>query len=215
MTETVVVVDSGSGNLHSAAKALEHAARGAGIDATVSVTADAEAVRHADRIVLPGQGAFGDCMAAVNGNPGMREALEYAVRERGRPFLGICVGMQMLARVGHENGRHEGLGWIGGEVERMAPEGDLKIPHMGWNELRRFGVPHPVTEVLEEDDHVYFVHSYRFRCDNPADELAYAEYGGRVAAIIGRDNMVGVQFHPEKSQAVGLKLITAFMGWRP
>ena len=212
MTETIVIVDFGAGNLHSAAKAFEHAAREADLRVQVVVSADAHAVRHADRIVLPGQGAFGDCIGALNAIPDMRAALDYTVLERGKPFLGICIGMQLMARVGFENGRFEGLGWIPGEVTRMTPEG-LKVPHMGWNELVRFGLPHPVTDVLEPGDHAYFVHSYQVQPDDMAHMLAYCDYGGRMPAIIARDNMVGMQFHPEKSQAVGLKLLTAFMRW--
>jgi glutamine amidotransferase len=214
MTQTIVVIDYGSGNLHSAAKALEHAAAMAGLRAQVIVSGDAYAVGHADRLVLPGQGAFGDCITALNAVPGMRDALDYAVIERGKPFLGICVGMQLLARVGHENGRFEGLGWIDGEVTRMTPD-NLKIPHMGWNELIRMGLPHPVTDVLQPGDHAYFVHSYQFVPGNNADLLAYTDYGARVPAIIGRGNIVGMQFHPEKSQAVGLKLLDAFLRWNP
>ncbi len=214
MTQTIVVIDYASGNLHSAAKALEHAVAEAGLRAQVVVSGDAHAVRHADRLVLPGQGAFGDCITALNAVPGMREALDYAVIERGKPFLGICVGMQLLARSGYENGRFEGLGWLEGEVVKMTPE-DLKIPHMGWNELTRFGLVHPVTEVLQPGDHAYFVHSYQFVPDNMATLLAYTDYGARIPAIVGRDNIVGMQFHPEKSQAVGLKLVGAFLKWEP
>ena len=164
--------------------------------------------------MLPGQGAFGDCITALNAVPDMRAALEYAVIEQETPFLGICVGMQLLARAGHENGHFEGLGWIDGEVTRMAPE-DLKIPHMGWNELVRLGLAHPVTDALQPGDHAYFVHSYQFAPANPAHLLAYADYGGRVPAIVGRDNIAGMQFHPEKSQEVGLKLLRAFLSWQP
>jgi glutamine amidotransferase len=214
MTETIVVVDYGAGNLHSAAKALEHAAAVAGLRARIVVSGDASVVRNAQRIVLPGQGSFGDCINAINTIPGLRAALDYSVIERSKPFLGICVGMQLMARIGHEDGHHEGLGWIPGEVSRMAA-GGLKIPHMGWNELVRFGIPHPVTAVLTPGDHAYFVHSYQFVPDDMADLLAYTEYGSRIPAIIGRRNMVGMQFHPEKSQDVGLKLITAFLRWHP
>jgi glutamine amidotransferase len=206
--ESIVVVDCGSGNLHSAAKALEHEAT----NATVAISADPAVVRQADRLVLPGQGAFGDCMAGLNAAPGLRDALTEMVIERQRPFLGICVGMQMLATTGYEDGIHAGLGWIPGEVRRLAAAPGLKIPHMGWNELV-IDAPHPVMAGLQPGDHVYFVHSYAMICDNPAHELAHAEYGQPVPAIIGRGNLVAMQFHPEKSQAVGLGLIRAFLEW--
>jgi glutamine amidotransferase len=214
MTESIVVVDYGTGNLHSAAKALEHAAQSADLQTRVVVSSEARVIRNAQRIVLPGQGAFGDCINAINYTPGLREALDYSVIERGKPFLGICVGMQLMARMGHEDGLHEGLNWIPGEVTKMAA-GGLKIPHMGWNELVRFGSVHPVSGVLMPGDHAYFVHSYQFVPDDMADLLAYSEYGSRVPAMIGRRNMIGMQFHPEKSQAVGLKLLTAFLRWQP
>jgi glutamine amidotransferase len=214
VTETIVVIDYGSGNLHSAAKALEHAAATAGLRAEIMVSGDPHLVRRADRVVLPGQGAFGDCIGALNAIDGMRAALDFAVMEQKKPFLGICVGMQLMARWGFENGRHEGLGWLRGEVVKMNPPG-LKIPHMGWNELVHFGLVHPVTQVLKPGDHAYFVHSYQFVPDDMADLLAYTDYGARVPAIVGRGNMIGMQFHPEKSQDVGLKLVTAFLEWRP
>jgi glutamine amidotransferase len=207
--ESIVVVDCGSGNLHSCAKAFEHEAA----NASVTISADPAMVRRADRLVLPGQGAFGDCMAGLNAAPGLRDALQDMVIEKQRPFLGICVGMQMLATTGYEDGTHAGLGWIPGEVVRLEPAPGLKIPHMGWNELVT-DTPHPVTAGLMPGDHVYFVHSYIMTCADPAHELAHADYGQRIPAIVGRDNLLGMQFHPEKSQVVGLGLIRAFLGWR-
>ncbi|MGE0716004.1 MAG: imidazole glycerol phosphate synthase subunit HisH [Alphaproteobacteria bacterium] len=212
---TVAVVDYGSGNLRSAAKAVARAARESGHDQPVLVTADPDAVRGADRIVLPGVGAFGDCRHGLDAVGGMVEALEEAVRRRGRPFLGICVGMQLMAERGIEHGVHPGLGWLPGEVGALTPDDPgLKIPHMGWNELARPRA-HPVLEGLVAGDHVYFVHSYCIRPTDPADILAETDYGGPVAAVVGRDNMVGTQFHPEKSQAAGLRLLANFLAWRP
>lgn len=211
---SVAIVDYGSGNLKSAAKAFERAARELGASAGVLVTADADAVAGADRVVLPGVGAFGDCRRGIERVPGMLEALEEAVRRRGAPFLGICVGMQLMAARGHEHGVHEGLGWIPGEVVEMAAVG-LKVPHMGWNDLRLAVPDHPVLEGVSTGDHAYFVHGYRMDCANADDILADVAYGGAVAAAVGRDNMVGTQFHPEKSQGVGLRMIANFLRWRP
>ena len=205
----VALIDYGSGNLRSAEKALARAG------AEVTVTADPETVAKAQRIVLPGVGAFGDCMAGLSAIPGMIEALEEAVLKRGAPFLGICVGMQLLASVGREFGDHEGLGWIEGEVVRLAPSDPaLKIPHMGWNELA-IARPHPVLAGIYPGANVYFVHSYAMHPAHPADTLATADYGGAFAAVVGRDNILGTQFHPEKSQAVGLSLLGNFLAWRP
>jgi len=216
---TVAVIDYGSGNLRSAAKALERAVAELGLDLAVAVTGEAERVAAAERIVLPGVGAFGDCMAGLSALPGMRDALEDAVLRRGRPFLGICVGMQLMADHGIEHGRRPGLGWIAGEVGPLAPaDPALKIPHMGWNELDVVA-PHPVLAGLGDGEggraHAYFVHSYALRCDDRAHVLATVDYGGPVAAVVGRDNMIGTQFHPEKSQSVGLALLRNFLGWRP
>lgn len=212
--ETVALIDYGSGNLRSAAKAIERAAGEAESSYSVLVTSDADAVRHADRIVLPGVGAFADCKRGLSEVPGMLEALEEVVHRRGRPFLGICVGMQLMARRGREYGVTEGLGWIEGEVARLEIEDPaLKIPHMGWNELNVLR-PHPVLAGLPAGAHAYFVHSYAFRAEDPADVIATADYGGPFAAVIGRDNLVGTQFHPEKSQATGLALIANFLKWR-
>lgn len=211
----VAIIDYGSGNLRSAAKAFERAISDAGLAMDVVVTADADAVRNADRIVLPGVGAFGDCKRGLESLPGMVEAMTERVMRGGRPFLGICVGMQLLATIGREHGTHRGLNWIVGEVVAMEPaDGSLKIPHMGWNDLR-VRRSHPVLDGLPDDAHAYFVHSYRFVPADPLHMLASVEYGGVVAAVVGRDNIVGTQFHPEKSQATGLQVITNFLKWRP
>lgn len=212
---TIAVVDYGSGNLRSAAKALARAARDSGDPRPVAVTADPELVRRADHVVLPGVGAFGDCRRGLGAVTGMIEALEDAVRRGGRPFLGICVGMQLMADRGVEHGTHPGLGWIAGEVRVIEPQDrSLKIPHMGWNELGPVAA-HPVLGGLRQGDHVYFVHSYAIRPARPADLLVETDYGGPIAAIVGRDNMIGTQFHPEKSQAAGLRLLADFLAWRP
>jgi glutamine amidotransferase len=209
------IVDYGSGNLRSAAKAFERAAREAGIATEVVVTADAAVVREAERVVLPGVGAFADCRRGLAAVPGMEAALEEAVRRRGRPFLGICVGMQLLAERGREFETVEGLGWIAGEVRVIAPaEPQLKVPHMGWNELEPVAA-HPVLSGIAPGEHVYFVHSYGFHAADRRDLLATTDYGGEITAAIGRDNLVGTQFHPEKSQAAGQKLIANFLRWRP
>ncbi|CAO3417089.1 imidazole glycerol phosphate synthase subunit HisH [Azospirillum endophyticum] len=217
--ETVALIDYGSGNLRSAAKAIERAAGEAEASYTILVTSDADAVRRADRVVLPGVGAFADCKRGLSEVPGMLDALEETVHRRGRPFLGICVGMQLMAERGREYGVTEGLGWIPGEVVKLEPSDPaLKIPHMGWNELniRR---PHPVLAGLPEGAHAYFVHSYqfkpaRFEPTDPDTLIASADYGGPFAAVVGRDNLVGTQFHPEKSQATGLALIANFLRWK-
>lgn len=211
---TIAVIDYGSGNLHSAAKAIELAARENG--ETVSVTSDAKALKDAKRIVLPGVGAFADCKRGLAGLPGMIEALEKEVIKNGKPFLGICVGMQLMAERGLEDGVHDGLGWIKGEVRKLTPsDPTLKIPHMGWNDLQMTSKRHPLFKGLESGSDVYFVHSYHLVCKNERDVLAETDYGGSVAAVIGRDNMAGTQFHPEKSQAVGLTLIANFLAWNP
>ena len=213
---TVAIVDYGSGNLRSAAKAFERAARESGADDRVLVTANPREVASADRIVLPGVGAFADCRAGLYGVPGMVDTLQREVIERAKPFLGICVGMQLMATRGVEYGIHTGLDWIAGDVIRIEPGKDhLKIPHMGWNDLILDQPDHPVLADLRTGDHVYFVHSYAFVPASPRDCLAHADYGGPVTAMVARDNMVGTQFHPEKSQAVGLRLIANFLRWRP
>ncbi|WP_395015677.1 imidazole glycerol phosphate synthase subunit HisH [Dongia sp.] len=208
----VVVVDYGAGNLKSAAKALMEAAKGSGVE--VAVTADPQTVRHADRIVLPGVGAFADCKAGLESLPGMVEALSETVLEKRRPFLGICVGMQLMATLGIEYGEHPGLDWIKGRVVKLRPgDANLKIPQIGWNNLS--ASPHPVLRGLPKDADAYFVHSYHFVAEDSADVLSRIDYGGPVVAAIGRDNLLGVQFHPEKSQAVGLKLLGDFLKWHP
>jgi len=213
---TVALIDYGSGNLRSAAKAFERAIREAGAAEAVAVTADPEVVRRAARVVLPGVGAFADCKRGLAALPGMLEALNEAVIEGGRPFLGICVGMQLMAEVGREYEVSDGLGWIKGEVVALKPaDPALKIPHMGWNELELAAAGHPVLAGIEAGAHAYFVHSYAMRCADPAHVLASVDYGGPVAAVVGRANLVGTQFHPEKSQRTGLRLITNFLAWKP
>ena len=212
---TVAIVDYGSGNLRSAAKAFERAAREAGTHERVVVTANPREVAEADRIVLPGVGAFADCRAGLYGVPGMVDVLQREVIERGKPFLGICVGMQLMASRGVEYGTHPGLDWIAGDVVRLEPaDRSLKIPHMGWNELLDLR-PHPLLEGIASGDHAYFVHSFHFKASAPATVLATTGYGGPVTAIVGRENLAGTQFHPEKSQATGLHFIGNFMRWRP
>jgi imidazole glycerol-phosphate synthase subunit HisH len=212
---TTIIVDYGSGNLRSAAKAFERAAAESGIATTIKVSGDAEDVRGAERIVLPGVGAFADCRRGLAAVSGMEEALDEAVRRRGRPFFGICVGMQLMAERGREFAVTEGLGWLRGEVAAIKPaDPDLKVPHMGWNELELRGA-HPVLAGLAEGTHVYFVHSYGIGGADPGDVLATAEYGGKLTAMVAHDNLVGTQFHPEKSQAAGLAMIANFLRWRP
>jgi len=212
----LAVVDYGSGNLRSAAKALERAASEAGLTTHVAITPDPDLVRSADRIVLPGVGAFGDCRRGLAALDGMVEALEETVIGAGRPFLGICVGMQLMATTGLEHGRHTGLGWVAGEVVAIDREAEgLKIPHMGWNGLNLIGSRHPVLKDLASDTHVYFVHSYMFQADDRSTVWAEVDYGGPVTAVVGRDNMIGTQFHPEKSQRAGLRLLTNFLQWNP
>jgi len=213
---TVVIIDYGSGNLRSAAKSFERAAREAGLDLEVVVTADPERVRVAERVVLPGVGAFGHCRAGLYALPGMVAALEEAVIARGRPFFGICIGMQLMAAVGREHGDHAGLGWIPGEVTALAPtDPALKIPHMGWNALEILKPEHPVLDGVDSGTYVYFVHGYELRPESAEHLLARAEYGGPMAAVVGRDNLFGTQFHPEKSQTAGLAIIGNFLRWRP
>jgi imidazole glycerol-phosphate synthase subunit HisH len=215
---STVIIDYGSGNLRSAEKAFERAASERGIAETVRVTADPDVVRHAERIVLPGVGAFRDCRDGLQAIPGMWETLEEQVRDHGKPFLGICVGMQLMASRGLEHGESHGFGWIPGDVARIEPaDPGLKVPHMGWNTLEA-RKPHPLIEGLRlgpEGLHAYFVHSYQLAPADPADLLAVTDYGGPVTAVVGRDNMAGTQFHPEKSQSLGLALIGNFLAWRP
>ena len=212
---TVAIVDYGSGNLRSAAKAIERAAREIGADDRVLVTSNPREVAEADRIVLPGVGAFADCRAGLYGVPGMVDTLRRAVIEQGKPFLGICVGMQLMATRGVEYGIHAGLDWIQGDVVRIDPGKDhLKIPHMGWNELSALK-PHALLEGIAQRDHAYFVHSFQLKASRQETVLALTDYGGPITAVVGRDNLAGTQFHPEKSQATGLKLIANFLRWKP
>ncbi len=215
---TVAIVDYGSGNLHSAAKAFERAAREQALAQPIVVTRDPDQVARADRVVLPGVGAFADCRRGLDAVSGMVDALNTSVRERGRPFLGICVGMQLMAERGREYEVVEGLGWIPGEVDRITPsDPKLKIPHMGWNTLdaRR---AHPLLDGIvlgPQGLHAYFVHSFHLNASERSDLVAEADYGGPVTAIVGRDTAVGTQFHPEKSQRLGLRLIGNFLKWKP
>ena len=218
MTETIAIIDYGSGNLRSAAKAFEREAGGLEDTPSIVVTADADLVRRADRIVLPGVGAFADCRAGLLAVAGMREALDSRVIHGGVPFLGICVGMQLMATRGLEKGVHDGLGWIPGDVVPLTPaDPALKVPHMGWNTLT-FTQSHPLLDGLVDGEaglHAYFVHSYHLATTDPATLLATADYGGPVTAAVGRDNLFGTQFHPEKSQTLGLALIRNFLRWKP
>jgi glutamine amidotransferase len=215
---SVAIVDYGSGNLHSAAKAFERAARESGHDQPILVTSKPDDILSADRIVLPGVGAFADCRRGLDEIPGMVTALEQRVLKDGRPFFGICVGMQLMADVGREHQVTPGLGWIPGEVIRISPtDAALKIPHMGWNTLDMRKV-HPLLDEIplgSDGLHAYFVHSYELKTANAGDLVAQADYGGPLTAIVGRDNMVGTQFHPEKSQRLGLRLIANFLKWTP
>jgi glutamine amidotransferase len=218
MAETVAIIDYGSGNLHSAAKAFERAASEAETGQAILVTSDPEAVRRADRVVLPGVGAYADCMAGLQRVDGMIAAMEDSVRKGGKPFLGICVGMQLLSERGYEHQVIEGLGWIEGEVRRIEPfDPSLKIPHMGWNTLNQHQ-EHPLLNGIpsgKEGWHAYFVHSYAVTRVPGGSLVADADYGGSITAIVARGNVAGTQFHPEKSQKLGLRLITNFLRWRP
>jgi imidazole glycerol-phosphate synthase subunit HisH len=215
---SVAIVDYGSGNLHSAAKAFERAARECGYAEPIVVTGDPDVVGRAERIVLPGVGAFADCRRGLDAVSGMVEALNARVRAQGRPFLGICVGMQLMAERGREYEVTAGLGWIPGEVDRITPsDPSLKIPHMGWNTLNEIR-PHKLIEgipVGPQGLHAYFVHSFHLKTAEPSSMVAQADYGGPVTAIVGSDTAVGTQFHPEKSQRLGLKLIANFLQWKP
>ncbi len=221
----VAIIDYGSGNLRSAAKAFERAA--AGRDITITVTDDAARLEAATHIVLPGVGAFADCISGLTAAKGMRDALEKQVREKKKPFLGICVGMQLLFDTGHEHGTYKGLGWIKGEVVKMGHQGlgireeqqspipnpqSLKIPHMGWNELAFPAPDHPLVAGIRHASHAYFVHSYHALCANPTDVVATTDYGQRITAVVAHGNIMGTQFHPEKSQETGLQLIGNFLG---
>jgi glutamine amidotransferase len=214
----VAIIDYGSGNLHSAAKAFERAAREEGSRLAIKVTAAPEEVLSAERIVLPGVGAFADCKAGLVASPGMIEALEEVVQGKGKPFLGICVGLQLMAARGLEHGVTPGLGWVEGEVRAIEPDDpSLKIPHMGWNTLR-LAREHALLDGIPTGDdglHAYFVHSYHLVPEDAGDLVATTDYGGAVTAFVARDNMAGSQFHPEKSQKLGLALIANFLKWQP
>jgi glutamine amidotransferase len=215
---SVVIIDYGSGNLHSAAKAFERASRDTGLATPVVVTADPGKVRSADRIVLPGVGAFKDCRDGLKAIPGMWETLEDEVITKAKPFLGICVGMQLMASRGLEHDVTEGFGWIPGDVKPITPrDASFKIPHMGWNTLEQRR-PHALLDGIELGEnglHAYFVHSFHLDAKNPSQVIATTEHGMAVTAMVGRDNMAGTQFHPEKSQSLGLSLIANFLRWRP
>jgi glutamine amidotransferase len=215
---TAAIIDYGSGNLHSAAKAFECAARGIEGLQKIVVTRDPDVVFRADRVVLPGVGAFADCRRGLDALDGMVQALTEVVRDKARPFLGICVGMQLMATRGREHVTTDGLDWIAGDVEKISPRDEsLKIPHMGWNTLDQIH-EHPVLDGLPlgpKGRHAYFVHSYHLNALNETDVLARADYGGPVTAVIGRDTAIGTQFHPEKSQRFGLALISNFLKWKP
>ena len=206
----IVVVDYGSGNLRSAAKALERVAEG-----PVQVTADPELVSQADYLIVPGQGAFADCLSGVKAIDGLYDAIADFALEQAKPYLGICVGMQLMATRGLEHGVHDGFGWIPGDIAPIKPsDPSLKIPQMGWNTLQETGASHPVLDGLAGED-VYFVHSYAFETAQADHQLMITDYAGDVTAVVGRDNVIGTQFHPEKSQTMGLKLLSQFLTWKP
>jgi glutamine amidotransferase len=212
---TTAIVDYASGNLHSAAKSFQRMAAETGRGGPVVVTADPATVRAAARIVLPGVGAFADCRAGLAAIPGLFEAIEARVIAERAPFLGICVGQQLMASLGHEHGRTPGFGWIPGDVVRLDPGNpSLKVPHMGWNALEDLA-PHPLLDGIAAGDHAYFVHSWHLVPEDPRHRLATTRHGTEVTAMVGRDNLAGTQFHPEKSQATGLRLIANFLAWRP
>jgi glutamine amidotransferase len=215
---TIALIDYGAGNLRSASKAFEHALAAIGASDTIAVTADPDIVAHAERVVLPGDGAFADCRRNLDAIPGMVEAIDLAIDTNGRPFLGICVGMQLLATRGVEHGVSPGLDRIAGEVRAVVPaDPGLKVPHMGWNTLNALR-DHPLVNGIElgpEGWHAYFLHSFHLVADEPEDVVAVADYGGEVTAIVARDNVAGTQFHPEKSQRLGLALIANFLAWKP
>jgi imidazole glycerol-phosphate synthase subunit HisH len=214
----IALIDYGAGNLHSAAKALERALLEAEMAGSVAITDDAAVVAKADRIVLPGDGAYADCMTQLKAAPGMIETLETRVRKAGVPFLGICVGMQLLATQGTEHGVTQGLGWLPGSVDRIEPkDASFKVPHMGWNTLDRF-TPHALLEGIALGPtglHAYFLHAYHLKADHAADVIAIADYGAPVTAVLARGNIAGTQFHPEKSQKLGLRLLANFLRWKP
>lgn len=209
-----VIIDYGSGNLRSMAKSCEKAAASLGKE--ILVTSNPDDIVKAERIILPGVGAFGDCAAGINAIDGMRETLEEQVQQKKKPFLGVCVGMQLLANKGFEHGEHAGFGWIEGEVIAIQPkDASYKVPHMGWNELIIDQLDHPALSGIKTGDHAYFVHSFHFSCKDKHAILGMVEYGSPLVAVIGKRNIIGTQFHPEKSQDVGLKLLTNFLTWQP
>ena len=218
MAERIAVIDYGAGNIRSVVKAIERAASDLGREVQLMATGSADAVAGADRIVLPGVGAFGQCATALRAVPGLEETLVRRVIEEGAPFLGICVGMQLLARRGEEHGTHRGLGWIPGDVVRIAPHDPMmKVPHMGWGRvsLRMPGLAHPALKHIEDGGQAYFVHSFHLQPSEHAHLLGATDYGGQITAIVGRDNILGTQFHPEKSQDYGLAFLRAFLDWTP
>ncbi len=210
----IALIDYGSGNIHSAARALRVAANNARKTREIRVTSDPDALATADRIVLPGVGHFADCMANLKARDGLIEALEDQVIKGGKPFLGICVGMQLMADIGLEDGETAGLGWISGRVERITPAENLAVPHMGWNALQ-LAAEHDVLQGLGAQSHTYFVHSYAFKASSQSTVMATVDYGQTITAAIGRDNLFGTQFHPEKSQKAGLQLLSNFVKWTP
>lgn len=212
--QTAVLIDYDSGNVHSAQRALVEAARLAGVDMTVELTSEADRVARADRVILPGVGHFAQCKGALAAKPGLIEAMEEAVHQRGVPFLGICVGMQLMADYGAEDGNTPGLGWIHGAVLPLDPGPGLRVPHMGWNDIAP-RMDHPLLGGLGPDPHAYFVHSYAFSPEDEANIAASSDYGRDFVAAVARDNLFGTQFHPEKSQALGLKLLANFLTWTP
>lgn len=214
MTNRLAIIDYGSGNLRSAAKSCERVVREGDLDCEVLVTSDPADLARASHVLLPGVGAFGDCRRGLNAVEGMVDALRTAVERDAKPFLGVCVGMQLMATRGLEYGTHEGLGWIDADCVFIAPEDpSLKVPHMGWNDLEILAPEHPVLAGIETGDHAYFVHSFHLDCRDPGTVAAQVDYGHKLTAIVARDNMVGVQFHPEKSQKTGLRLLANFLGW--
>lgn len=220
--ETLLIIDYGSGNLRSAAKSFEFIVREQEHNCTISISNNPTDIIKADRLVLPGQGAFGDCMSNLQNNPGMIEAIEQRVLKEARPFLGICVGMQLMATRSLEHGVHTGLNWIEGEVVPLKPnKANLKIPHMGWNSLhfadkeKTQDNRHFVLRSTSSSENYYFVHSFMFQCTYNHHCIAFTNYGGVVPAVVGRDNMIGMQFHPEKSHNAGLRLLSDFLGWKP
>lgn len=211
---STVIIDYESGNLHSALKSFQRMAREGGLG-SVAITSDPDVVRRAERIVLPGVGAYADCRAGLMRFEGLYDAIYERVIHDARPFMGICVGMQLMASEGLEHGRTEGFGWIKGSVQAITPEDPaLKIPHMGWNDFTSIAA-HPVFEGVKAGDHAYYVHSYHMLPEEPSDVLASCDYGGAITAAIGRDTIIGTQFHPEKSQRVGLQIIANFLAWKP